>query len=268
MLFSTALAFSQIQNPSPYCASDFSNLPHPLTDYFIKSVTLKNVTLVNRASRSADPNYQYYNNLQAQDLAKNAQVSITIDFSGPTMHYIDAWIDFNRNNTFEANENIGYYDRINDPDLEMNVTTRTFGFTVPSSAVNGASRLRIRVLEDDNVFFSNPSFPATLCKRYTNGETLDFDVNITSALHNPEFYQNELTIYPNPVNDILTIAIKNDTKSTIRFFNRLGQIQTIQPVFFDDRIVVNLSDFPSGIYFLTTEFKDKGESTTKKVVKN
>ncbi len=266
MLFPITSAFSQIQNPAPYCASDFSNSPFPLPDYFIESVTLKNVALINKTSQSTAPNYQYYNNGPVQDLAKSTQVSLAINFSGSTMHYIDAWIDFNKNNSFEANENIGFYDRINDPNMDMNITTRTFNFTVPANAVNGSTRLRVRVIEDDDVFFSNPSLPATLCRQYANGETLDFNVNITNALYNPEFSQNEISLYPNPVNDILTIAINQDPKSTVRLLNSLGQIQTIQPVLFNDRIVVNMSDIPSGIYFLT--IASEGHAYTKKVVKN
>lgn len=266
MLFPITFAFSQIQNPAPYCASDFSNSPFPLTDYFIESVTLKNVALINKTSQTAAPNYTYYNNGPVQDLAKNTQVSITIDFSGSTMHYIDAWIDFNKNNAFEANENIGFYDRINDPNLNMGNTTKTFNFTVPANAVNGSTRLRVRVIEDDDVFFSNPSLPATLCSQYANGETLDFNVNITNALYNPEFSQNEITLYPNPVNDILTIAIKDDTKSTVRLCNNLGQIQAVKPVLFNDTMTISVSHLPKGIYFITVSSEEK--VSTKKVVKN
>lgn len=266
LLTSFTFSFAQTASPSPYCASNYSNEPFALPDYFITSVVLKNATLITKNVQSAAPNYQFYNTVVAQDLPKNSQANITINFNGSTMHYIDAWIDYNKNNAFDTGESIGYYDRINDPNMNMNVTSKTFSFTVPASAQNGTTRLRVRVVEDDDVFFSNPALPVTICQQYANGETLDFNVTISNALSTESFDKNTLSVFPNPVSDLLTITNDNAAIDMVSISNALGQTKTVKTAITDKSVIVDCSNLSSGIYFLSVQ--SEGKVFTQKVVKN
>lgn len=72
----------------------------------------------------------------------------------------------------------------------------------------------------------------------------------------------KVSIYPNPVNDKLTIVSNNYDAMTYRIFNRLGQEVRYDDLTQDE---VNIEFLPHGVYFI--ELKVEGEKTMKKFVK-
>ncbi len=81
---------------------------------------------------------------------------------------IAAWIDFNRNGTIETTEKLG--ELLN---LSPMPATGMINFTVPSDAITGITRLRVR-----EVWYYTAIDP---CNSYSYGETEDYDVHIMPA---------------------------------------------------------------------------------------
>ncbi len=74
--------------------------------------------------------------------------------------------------------------------------------------------------------------------------------------------ESDIIIYPNPTSNIFTINLKNDILKRAIIFNRLGQ--QVKEVTTRE---VNISDLPSGIYFVKIS-SQSGKVAIKKVVKN
>lgn len=129
---------------------------------FISLVQLGSIS--NTTTASSGPNYYTFYDLMQTELERNKSYTVTIK-SGtyPTANNISIWIDFNQSGTFEAIEKLG------------NVTlagssTGSITFTVPSNAIKGITRMRVRDVWDNvNI---DP------CLDYTYGETEDYNVNI------------------------------------------------------------------------------------------
>ena len=83
-----------------------------------------------------------------------------------------------------------------------------------------------------------------------------------------EASQNSISIYPNPANDVINVAVTNSNgivsieKATITDING----RTIKNVASVTNNQINVSDLNSGIYFLTIETAEG--NTTKKFIKN
>lgn len=99
-------------------------------------------------------------------------------------------------------------------------------------------------------------------KRYTQ-------MNIASIAHlagyiNPdelgENMKEMVSIYPNPVKDILTIASDNDNLKEVQIVNTLGQV--VKELTFEGRAIIDVKDLQSGIYFV----KILGNNIVKKII--
>lgn len=107
-----------------------------------------------------------------------------------------------------------------------------------------------------------------------NGEAIDFEIKEDSLVFNavpglgdieikkefllsaPSVYlDNELSIYPNPVNHTLHIKFEDIAVSNLsgRILNLAGQTAMI----FKQKNIVDVSDLPAGVYFLLLETNDR-----------
>lgn len=132
---------------------------------------------------------------------------------------------------------------------------------------------------DGYVMFKIKTLPTLMLNdSFSNQASIYFDFNfpiITNdattiikeeSLSNEDFkFQEQLTLYPNPLIDRLYIEPKNSTQvRSIGIYNLQGQlIQSIPQV---SNVSVDVSNLPKGIYIVQVK-TDKGTSTTK-VVKN
>ncbi len=80
---------------------------------------------------------------------------------------------------------------------------------------------------------------------------------------------NSIKLYPNPVNDVLTIAnIQNINLKTIEVYNILGSLVlqvNIKDLSFTDTLQLNLSDLNEGVY-LTKLIANNNQSKTQKLL--
>ncbi|MGM0478205.1 MAG: GEVED domain-containing protein [Bacteroidota bacterium] len=115
------------------------------------------------------------------------QTSLSVDVTGSQSYALDVtfgtcggnysgageiWIDYNQNGTFEASESIGQSSGT--PGTAPWDAPVTFNFTVPATAFNGTTRMRVQQVE----FGANPLDP---CDNFSWGSTIDFSVNISGA---------------------------------------------------------------------------------------
>jgi hypothetical protein len=110
--------------------------------------------------------------LESVDLAKNSSYSADVNFGTCGNNFNgagEAWIDYNQNNSFEPSESIGTWNGMT-PSGIIN-----FSFTVPGTAIDGTSRLRVQQQE-------NASTPLNPCASYTWGSTIDFEVIIGGSI--------------------------------------------------------------------------------------
>jgi len=116
---------------------------------------------------STAPYYQYYNSLST-NLTQNTSYSISLKAGTyASGNNISVWIDYNLNGTFDAIEKLG------------NITlagsaTGFIDFTIPSSAVIGITRMRVREAYNNTII--DP------CSTEAYGETEDYNVNIIEPI--------------------------------------------------------------------------------------
>jgi hypothetical protein len=125
-------------------------------------------TLNNSSVGSASPYYTLFPALGSTTTTLTANNPYTITLSGGTYssdNYLAAWIDYNQNGIFEASEKVAQ-----SGNLGATPATASFGFIVPSTALSGQTRLRVRQTYNNNNM--NP------CTNYDDGETEDYVITM------------------------------------------------------------------------------------------
>ncbi|CAD7811815.1 hypothetical protein CHRY9390_02420 [Chryseobacterium aquaeductus] len=203
------VANSQITTPSPYCASSY------FANYnMFQNISIAGTTLSFGAAGSfgASNTYKYYNTTTFADLTKAGNNTITVTpYSAPDFEpiYFALWIDYNQNNTFETSEIVMQNNNtINAalPTLGAAASPITKTFTIPSTALTGVTRARLKRM--DGTFPYSASYSMSACSGGGSyGCTYDFNVNIINSLSVSETKTKEIvTIFPNPARDLITIG--------------------------------------------------------------
>ena len=210
-------------------------------DEYINTVQLNTINNTSACSVGGYGNYLS----TSTNLIKGNQYSITVTpdllsqtGSAFTNDEIAVWIDYNTDSDFlDAGEQVGYV-------LVGTGWSNVFTFTVPTSAVSSAVRMRVRIsYSTDGAIVP--------CGQSTYGEVEDYTVNITTS--SASLLENDLsaiTIYPNPSSDILNIDLSsaNEEVKSISIVDITGKlIQTID-VLENTNISLNVSSLASGLY--------------------
>ena len=174
-------------------------------DEYIGGVQLNTI---NNTSSCTAGGYVDYGNMSTT-LAKGTSYSATISPGIPgqanpgayTNDEIAIWIDYNNDMDFtDVGEQVGYV-------LVGAGWSNVFNFTVPMSATTGALNMRVRIS------FS-PDGAIDPCAVSTYGETEDYTVNITAASGLQGLNADLVSIYPNPTENNITIALGELAKET------------------------------------------------------
>ncbi len=269
LLFSGLTINAQTTSPTPYCNAGFDDDPFAVDDA-IFGVTLGTLNNPSNA-QSAAPHYIYYSNLTAPNLLKGSVQTLSVTFDVKGGVGIGAWIDYNHNNIFETTEKI-----LNNPagGVPIALTTQTVSFTVPTGAVTGTTRMRVRIVEDDNYNMTN-NYVIAPCNASTSstdimdwGETEDYPINITTATGIKESGLHASIIsYPNPVENIFSVIVKNAINIHKVSMNSMdGTPLKVNFNHLNDLITADLSALATGIYFLEV-ITSEGTMYTK-IIKN
>ncbi|UOU96919.1 GEVED domain-containing protein [Chryseobacterium daecheongense] len=195
-----------------YCASSSLNSGTYISNV---KVTPSGGTQINNNS-AASGYSNFYNNLglQMQFIlgSTNNVLSVTKAWSGvQSAAAVSAWIDFNGNGIFESAE------RIMDSTVSL-TSPVTANFTVPSGSMSGGNcGVTMRVIVSSGTI-------ASACGTFPVGEVEDYKVTFVNGNLSAAEAQKkqELTVYPNPVSEILYISgISSATDFEI--YNAVGQ---------------------------------------------
>ena len=227
---------------------------------------ITNVTLntINRTSEDLENmSNSYIITGESTTLQKGSTYNISITHTVDEMICPDmnlrVWIDYNQDFTF-------------DPATETALTidhhlpgTYTSAITIPATASTGVTRMRVTAKMSDLGGHTAPTpcnIPADPLGYH--GEVEDYDVNITTATGLEDFnIANELTVYPNPSNDLVEIKYQLATTSdvNISIYNMLGEkVKTLMTEANQNSgehvLAASLNSLPDGMYFVnlhTTE---------------
>ncbi len=99
---------------------------------------------------------------------------------------------------------------------------------------------------------------------------LGYNMNNCYLLGVDEYIDDDISIYPNPTNNLLTIEFNNPSSSPfeIAIYDNLGRIVHGSNFIIDEKIEIDVRNFKNGIYHYTLFFPTKNLRSTGKFIKN
>lgn len=236
--YSTAVSFSTTGcTGATYCTSSGT------TSYeYINRVAIG--TINNTSGNNSG--YRDYTSL-VTNLTGGASTTITLVpgfASSSYREYWVVWIDYNHNGVFtDAGEKVT---------TGNGTGSKALTFTVPTTALNGATRMRVQM--------KYGSATTNSCGSYNYGEVEDYTVNITgnaqfSSASSQTTSIANAELYPNPVSDKLNYEMTSEVngKLTLSVFNITGQwMKSLEYFIYEGKnhIDLQISDLPVGLYVL------------------
>ncbi len=156
-----------------YCTSGLYYYGCNYGDYIRSFSTTGGTTNISALNTNCNGGYSgySYNSSQILSAAPGTTINFTVVNNPSWPEYYKIWVDFNRNGSFtDAGE------QVFSQSISGNGTAAN-SFTIPSSAVSGATRIRVRC-----VYGGSSSM--TPCGFYYGGETEDYVVNIAASAAN------------------------------------------------------------------------------------
>lgn len=162
---------------APYC------LPKDIlsqNNFYISNVS---IGTINNSSTGTTGLYTFYSSVPATDIAVGdtltGSVEVTINGWNTTTNYINIWIDFNQNDSFEDTGEIFYFS-VTDPNsvAGLKTVTTAISIPIPTSALSGNTRMRLGFGD------SSGWGGVTSCDfKFNSAEAEDYTVNITSFVN-------------------------------------------------------------------------------------
>lgn len=212
---------------------------------FIDGVVLADIDNTNSGSVDG-PAYTDYSATDLTTLPRGTSQTLTITGGDYTSDNYAAWIDFDQNDNFELDEKLGEF-----------VTaaageSQTITFNVPSDAVLGPTRLRIR-----GVFHAqNEPVPTDPCYPYVYGETEDYGIVITTTTGVAEGSELVFGLFPNPAAHTVTIALPSDEPAMVQLRDLQGRL-VLETVTRAQQPVLDIASLASGTYLVHVQQADR-----------
>jgi len=229
-------------------------------DEYIQNVTLNTI---NNTTACTTGGYVSYASISTS-LAKGTQyiATVTPAIGGNAGAYtgdeIAVWIDFNNDFTFSSAERVGYV-------LVATGWSNQFTFTVPTSAITGAVRMRVRISYS---VIADGGAPIDPCGVVAFGETEDYTINVTAnSLSNVENSLNAVSIYPNPTENLLSVDLSEVSEEVekITLMDVTGKVIQERIVNSEKQLNFDVSAIASGLYYVN--IKSGNNSLVKQVIK-
>lgn len=136
---------------------------------------------------------------------------------------------------------------------------------VPADALLGNTRMRIKKNFGSTTFYPNPCSSGGTLAAGTNtgyGQAEDYTVNVGAKLAVSSATKSQLSVYPNPVKEVLNINSNDQKVTQVAFYSIDGKlVKTIN----QDVKNINVNDLPKGVYLVKVKSSDTEKSF--KVVK-
>ena len=232
-------------------------------DEYIQNVTLNTI---NNTTSCTSGGYAAYLN-SSTSLTKGMQYSVTVTPAvganigqAYTNDEIAVWIDYNNDFTFSSAERVGYV-------LVATGWSNQFTFTVPTTAITGAVRMRVRISYS---VVAESGAPIDPCAVATFGETEDYTVNIVQGgnVGLSEINSDNISIYPNPTSGELFVDLGNidNTFNQIQLLDLTGRVISTYSTDKDIKLyTLSTGSLSNGIY--TVKIIGKEGSISKKIIK-
>ena len=263
---------AQPNNPAPYCDGSFDDgadpgngIPAmPVPDAFLQ-VQLGSLNN-NSNAQTGGNHYAYYSSMTAPALVRGTTytLSVKLDLQGGCG--AAAWIDYNQNFVFDANEKIWFNNS-----LPVGTTqTFTASVTIPTTAATGSTRFRVRLVEDDNYNMTNNYviIPCNLSVTPTDvmdwGETEDYNVSIATTTGIESLHVSTIAIFPNPVKEVVTVQGAS-ANSKVEICNVYGQVILSQEL--PEASSIDVSGLSAGVYLLHIVSADGHISASHKLIR-
>ena len=150
-----------------YC-SPAGNLDCASYTDFLTNVTFGNINNTTSCGATGYTNYSATGTLTTSLTAGSTYGFYLTSSSGTGTHYAGVWIDYNQNGTFETTE----YTLISNT-IGANTTIGPISIAIPSTAIAGTTRMRVRFF-----YYTNMVNSLACASSGTYGETEDYTVNI------------------------------------------------------------------------------------------
>ncbi len=179
-------------------------------------------------------------------------IELTTGYSWDTYdEYWSIWIDLNNDRIFDPVTELVYSGMLNAPALGTFSATLAADVTLPDFVETGElSRMRIAM--------QRGSVQTDPCVILTFGEVEDYSVVLGATIINRVSPKNnkELLVYPVPAHDLVSIDLPNTVGiKKMRVLTATGTevYQTSGLEVLEERMVLNVSDWPEGLYFIQVE---------------
>lgn len=238
---------AQSTSPAPYCDASFDDMQGFPVDDHINSVNFGTLSNISNAQYAA-PHYVNYTNLSPASFIAGNTYNLAINFYVAGGCGYGVWIDYNHNNAFESNEKVAGTTGNNY--LTLGTANITQSVSIPTNALNGNTRMRVRLVEDDNHHLtSTDELPCNASTSATDvmdwGETEDYTIQIQNTTSAGTVLQNDQIAYPNPASAELYLINAVGKNYSVQSIN--GQT-LLQGTIGDAPI--NISTLAAGTYFL------------------
>lgn len=231
----------------PYCTPSF-DMVEPIT--YVEFAGIENRT----SAGFGTPRVEYFLDQEGTVTQGETYEIILEGFTDSFIDYFTVFIDWNQDGDFnDANEYmpIGTLANSNGEDgLQL-----IGNITVPADATLGKTRMRVVKNWDED--------PTNPCGEYGYGQSEDYTLNVEEGMGVRDLSNSDLTYYPNPVQDVLTITSKQNIKE-VAVYSLTGQKVMKQAQLNQGQI--DVSSLTPGTYVFKVNL-DNGTVKTFKVVK-
>jgi len=246
--------------PSPYCGAE------SVTTLSVNEITKVEFAGVSKDS-NIDGNSDVIENFTATVFNVNRENSYPITVTGGTQGQSTvsayAYIDFNHNNVFDADEafNLGFL--VNSDPVSGHQSGITSGtIAIPATAMLGETRLRIVKAYESNSWMrvlENLACPSG----WFIGQVEDYTLNVqASNLATSEVTKkSSARIYPNPTSGSVTVKTEKGLEK-YEIFSLSGQKLSE-----GNSSIINVESLTPGIYLIRIYTRDKKVITEKIIIK-
>lgn len=192
------------------------------------------------------------------NVVKGNTYSITITPYWSSIKYSEAYavyIDYNGDGDFADTGELAW-------SKTASTTSPVSGnITIPTTAITGDTRMR--------VIMKYSSLPTSSCGTFDYGQVEDYTLRvaasggITSLVSDSTNNNNAISVYPNPVKDVIKIKSSSDSEFKYQLIDALGKVVQSGETRSQS---INVESLLPGVYILSL---DNGkEKTTQKIIKN
>ena len=256
--YSASVSVTTLAPPSlNYCVSKGNSV----TDEWIQRVSLGSIN----NNSGSNGGYADFTNLSTTIIKGTAYtITITPTWLGTTYsEAYDVWIDYNQDGDFEdSGEAVYTRSRTTSSSVSGSIT-------VPSSALNGATRMRVSMKYNAN---------ATSCETFSYGEVEDYTVvigspneaNLRPVASNPVYatYDNDTSTdsevafvaYPNPASSLLNIKLGYFGVNSELVVYSITGTEMMRTSLSQQNTTLDISKFAKGMYILSVNSGRKVET--------